>query len=337
MRCLACVRRCLLRDGAVGYCTAVINHGGTLYNTAFGVIAEASVNTMESKPVFHYNPGARTLSLGGLGCNLRCSFCQNWEIAFRDARDAAGLTEPNLTPDAAVALALDQNCQALAWSHNEPSITPAYTLESARAARAAGLFTVYVTNGLITHEALTLLGPWLDVYRVDVKSLDTGFYRQVGGLDRISEVLPLARRAQHEFGIHVETVTNIMETMNDSDEHLARLAGRIVETLGADTPWHLTTYVPYAFMTHIPPTKPETLARTKTIGQREGLRFVYTDSLTDPNSANTRCPRCGALAIERTQSRVVIGALTPTGACAACGEPLGIRMAPATEHTYASI
>ena len=325
VRCLACVRRCLLRDSAVGYCTAVVNHGGALYNTAYGVIAEASVNMMESKPVYHYAPGARTLSLGGLGCNLHCKFCQNWEIAFRDARDAAGLAEPNLTPDAAVALALEQNCRGLAWSHNEPSITPSYTLESARAARAAGLFTVFVTNGLCTHEAMTLLGPWIDVYRVDVKSLDAAFYRQIGALDRISEVLPIARRAQQEFGAHVETVTNIMPGMNDGDEHLARLAGRIVELLGADTPWHLTTYVPYAFMTNVPTTPPESLARAKAIGQRAGLRFIYTDSLADPEGANTRCPRCGALVIERSRNRVIVHALTARGACAACDEPLGIR------------
>lgn len=308
----------------MGYCTAVVNSGGALYSTAYGVIAEASVTPIENKPVYHYQPGARTLSLGSLGCNLRCLFCQNWEIAFRDARTGADLTEPNLPPERAVALAIEQNCQGIAWSHNEPSITPGYTLDCARVAHAAGLFTVFVTNGLCTQEAMTLLGPWLDVYRVDVKSIDAAFYRRIGATDRISEVLPVAQRAQREFGAHVEAVTNLMPGHNDSDEHLARLADRLVATLGADVPWHLTTYVPYAFMTDTPTTPPSTLARAQAIGRRIGLRYIYTDSVTAPESAHTYCPMCGALVIERANGVALTHALTANGHCADCDTALGI-------------
>jgi len=327
VRCLACARRCLLHEGSAGFCTAIVNWRGILYSTAYGVIGEATVTPVENRPVYHYRPGSRVLSIGGLGCNLRCGFCQNWEVAFRDARHGGNIPEPNLPPDRAVALALEQKCQGLAWTFNEPSIAPMYTLESARLAHEAGLFTIFVTNGMMTHEALDLLGPWIDVYRVDVKSMDAAFYQHVAGTAHIAEILPVARRAQQEFGIHVETVTNLMPALNDSDDHLTRLTRKIVTHLGADTPWHVTSYVPYAHMTHVPPTPPETLKRACSIGLRAGLRFVYTDDITAPETAHTFCPICNTLLIERIARRVRILALGSDGTCAVCGTSLGIVVA----------
>ena len=201
IRCLACIRQCLLPPETVGYCTAIVNWHDKLYSTAYGVIGEASVTPIENRPVYHYRPGTRTLGLGALGCNLRCAFCQNWEIAFRDARTAGRLTQPNLLPERAIALALEQECQGIAWTFNEPSITPMYVYECARLAHEVGLYTVFVTNGYMTHQALALLGPYIDVYRVDVKSLDEHFYRQVAATNRIDTILPIARKAQEEYGV----------------------------------------------------------------------------------------------------------------------------------------
>jgi pyruvate formate lyase activating enzyme len=321
---LACSRACLLHDQSVGYCTAIVNQDGKLYSTAYGVIGEASVTPIENRPVYHYRPGTRTLCLGGLGCNLRCAFCQNWEVAFRDARHSGNLSAANLLPEQAIALALEQHCEGLAWTFNEPSIMPMYLLDCARLAHAAGLYTVMVTNGMMTKQALDLLGPYIDVYRVDLKSLDADFYREVAGTTRIADVLPVARRAQQEFGIHVEAVTNLMPTLNDSTEHLERLADAIVEKLGVDTPWHLTTYVPYAHMTHIPATPAETLARASETGMSAGLRFVYTDDITAIDTAHTICPVCSTLVIERTARHVTIHALGEDGSCLACGSDLAI-------------
>jgi pyruvate formate lyase activating enzyme len=298
------------------------------------VIGEASVTPIEDRPVYHYRPGTRTLCLGGLGCNLRCAFCQNWEIAFRDARFGANLNKPNLTPEHALALAQEQQCDGIAWTFNEPSIAPMYILDCARLAREAGLYTVFVTNGMMTHEALDLLGPYIDVYRVDLKSLDASFYQQVAGTTHIADILPVARRAQQDFHMHVETVTNLMPSLNESDDHLARLADAIVSFLGADTPWHLTTYVPYAHMTHIPPTSSETLMRARKLGFLSGLRFVYTDDTANPHTAHTICPGCGTCIIERGSQRVRIHALCSNGTCATCGTDLAITTAPSS-HLYA--
>jgi pyruvate formate lyase activating enzyme len=327
---------CGLREGQVGVCTQVGCHDGALYNLAYGVIAEASVTPVESKPVYHYWPGARTLSLGGLGCNLRCKFCQNWEIAFRDARDAAGLDEPNLTADAAVALALAQRCQGLSWSHNEPSITPTYVLDSARAARAVGLFTILVTNGFLTDAAIETLGPWVDVYRVDVKSRDDSFYRRVANIARAGDTLRIASRAQREFGAHVEVVTNVMPGLNDSDDALARIADGIVMSLGSNTPWNLTTYIPYALMRHVPATPLPTLLRARAIGRRSGLRFIYIDHPEAAGGTDTICPTCGAIAIQRLRGRTRLVGVTGEGHCAACGAGLSLVLPPASPKPVVS-
>jgi pyruvate formate lyase activating enzyme len=323
VRCLACARECQLHKNNVGFCTAVVNWRDALYSTAYGVVGEASVTPIENRPIYHYRPGSATLLLGGLGCNLRCRFCQNWEVAFRDARRGGNLAAPNLLPEQAVALALEQNCQGLGWSFNEPSIAPMYTLDCARLAREVGLYTVFVTNGMMTKPALDLLGPYIDVYRVDVKSLDSSFYQRVAGTRRINTILPIARLAQQEFGVHVETVTNLMPSLNDSDEHLKRLAEQIVLLLGANTPWHLTTYIPYAHMTHIPATPLATLKRAYDIGVSAGLRFVYMHRSL-PEDVSTFCPGCHIPVVKRTAQRVQVLAVGADGSCTHCGTQLGI-------------
>lgn len=327
LRCLVCTRACLLKEGSTGFCTAITRRRDALFSTAYGVVSEATVTPIEMRPVYHYRPGTRTLCLGGVGCNLRCGFCQNWEVAFRDAREGGGLSQPNLPPERAVELALEQRCEGIAWTFNEPTISPMYLLDCARLAHEAGLYTVLVTNGLMTHEMLDLLGSSIDVYRVDIKSMDEGFYRRVAHTSRISDMLPVARRAQREFGIHVEAVTNLMPTLNDSDEHLERLSHAILTYLGEDAPWHLTTYVPYAHMTHIPPTPVATLARAREIGLQSGLRFVYTDDVSAPGTADTICPACGECVIERSAHRVRLRALAQDGTCTRCHASLGMTVA----------
>lgn len=176
----------------------------------------------------------------------------------------------------------------------------------------------------MTHESLDLLGPYIDVYRVDLKSLDASFYQQVAATTRIADILPVAKRARSEFHIHVEVVTNLMPSLNDSDDHLMRLAEAIVINVGIDTPWHLTTYVPYAHMTHIPPTSPQTLAHARARGLQAGLRFVYTDDITSPDAAHTICPVCGTRVIERIARSVRMLAMSDDGRCSTCGTDLAL-------------
>lgn len=321
VRCLACSRRCVVRDGAVGYCGAVGNREGRLFSLAFGIVSEATVTPIEDQHVFHYRPGTRVLGLGGPGGRLPGGTRQDREVAFRDARRPGALTAPNLPPEGAVELALERRCRGIAWTFDEPSISPMYTLEVGRLAREAGLYTVFATNGLMTPEALEVVGPVLDVCRVALRSLDSAFYRRVSRTDLIDEILPVARRAQRQFGIHVEAVTDLVPGVNDSDEQLTRLAERIVTELGPLTPWHLTSNVPNAHMRAPPPAPIGPLTRARAIGLTQGLRFVYAGAAGD---AGTHCPECGALAVERLGPTVRVEGVREDGRCAACEAPLGM-------------
>ncbi len=175
--CNICQRRCRIPDGAVGYCRTKINYRGVLYCTIYGVVSSAAADPIEKKPVFHYKPASRCYSVGSLGCNFRCVFCQNWEIAYADAVESAEVCRSGVTPQTLVRLATANDCQGVAWTYNEPSIWLNYTLDCAKLCKSNGLYTVYVTNGYATPEQIEEIGPYLDVYRLDIKSMDDAFYK----------------------------------------------------------------------------------------------------------------------------------------------------------------
>lgn len=324
VRCNLCQRRCLLAPGRIGYCYTKIRLDGELFSTIYGIVSTMGADPIEKKPIFHYRPGTKVLSLGSLGCNFRCDFCQNWEVAFANGTNSGGLTRPNLLPQDAIALAIEQGCQGIGWSFNEPSIWLEYVLECATLAKQHGLYTVYVTNGYITEEALDILGPYLDVYRVDVKSLSPSFYRQLAHGADVEAVLQTTIHAKKYWNMHIEVVTNIMPEWNDDDENLNQTAAWIVEHLGNDTPWHLTKFVPYAKMTHVPPTPTSTLQRAIEIGHANGLKFVYSDDPAIPKAQSTFCPTCYHLLISRQAFHIQITPGLESGNCPFCGSTVPI-------------
>ncbi len=176
-RCLVCQRKCVILDGRKGWCSTQINRGGKLFSLVYGEASSFSINPIEKKRVFYFFPGFRWLSLGTLGCNFRCPGCQNWDIAHW--KEGAMRTE-YLPPKEAVAQAKTAACTSISWTFNEPTLWFEYTLDSARLARAQGLYTNYVTNGYITGDAIEMIAPFLDVYRVDVKGFSEETYMRIG-------------------------------------------------------------------------------------------------------------------------------------------------------------
>jgi len=182
VQCGVCQRRCIVAEGERGWCCTRKNRRGRLVSLTYGEVSSVSVNPIEKKPVFHFHPGSRWLSLGGLGCNFRCPGCQNWDIAHFQGGTSRGTSY--LSPEEQVELAKARSCIGLSWTFNEPTLWFEYTLDTARIARKHGLFTNYVTNGYITEEAMDLLAPHLDVYRVDIKGFSPTTYKKVaGGVD----------------------------------------------------------------------------------------------------------------------------------------------------------
>jgi len=323
VRCHICQRLCRIPEGGVGYCKTKVNSKGILYCTIYGVISSAAADPIEKKPVFHYRPATMCYSVGTLGCNFRCVFCQNWQIAYSDSRESASCTT-GVTPEKLVRLAIEHGCSGVAWTYNEPSIWLNYTLDCARACKDAGLYTVYVTNGYATPEALDLIGPYLDVYRVDIKSMDDGFYRELINVPSVQGILDVAVRAKREWGMHIECVTNIIPGWNDSEDNLTRTAQWILQSLGELTPWHVTRFFPYGELSQIPPTPPETLEKAVRTGRGAGLRFVYLGNIATATGENTYCPKCGALNVERDRYVTRMRDVDSAGRCSADGQDLNI-------------
>ncbi|MDO8586606.1 MAG: AmmeMemoRadiSam system radical SAM enzyme [Armatimonadota bacterium] len=326
VRCNICLRRCGIPERRAGYCLTKVNIGGKLYDTIYGVVSAAHADPIEKKPVFHYKPGSTCFSVGSLGCNFRCIFCQNWEIAFADAVSPMGICDYNFGPEQLVQRALDTGSQGVAWTYNEPGIWLNYTLDSARLAKQAGLYTCYVTNGYVTPEHLDTIGPHLDVYRVDIKSMSDDFYRKLIKVPSHKGILESAALAKNKWNMHVECVTNVIPGWNDGEDNIRQIAAWICQNLGDLTPWHVTRFFPYAQMQDVPPTPPETLQMAKRVGEEEGLKFVYLGNIRIPDGENTYCPSCKRLVIERSGYTTRVIAVTPDGKCAHDGADLNIVM-----------
>lgn len=339
VRCNVCSRRCVIAEDRRGYCETRLNKGGKLYTLIYGLASSVCVDPIEKKPVFHYQPGTKALSLGTWGCNFRCVFCQNYDITYIDGDNLEktaervaeqksssknipkkGILEPKLISK----IARKEGCQGIAWTYNEPTIWLEYTLDTSKFAKKAGLYTVYVTNGYATPEALDTIGPYLDVWRVDIKSMEDKFYQEIAKVPRVSPILENTIRAQEKWKMHIEVVTNIIPTLNDSDTNLEKTAQWIYDYLGEKTPWHITRFFPCLGLKHLPQTPIETLEHAQEIGHKAGLKFVYLGNVSGHPGENTICPRCGNLAIERAGYTVGLVGVDQKGKCKKCGKELNI-------------
>jgi pyruvate formate lyase activating enzyme len=327
-RCGICVRRCVIADGKRGWCGTRVNRDGRVFSLIYGQVASIAVSPIEKKPLFHFYPGSRWLSLGSLGCNFRCPGCQNWDIAHALAKASSGtpgtvrLRETGfLAPRQLVALAREQRCLGISWTYNEPTLWFEYVLEGTQAAREAGLLTNLVTNGSITPEALDLVAPWLDSFRVDLKGFTPKLYRRLARLDDFSGILSVTSRAKHRWGLWVETVTNLIPGFNDDDEQLAGIASWIRDELGPETPWHVTRFVPHLRLERLEPTPIDRLERARNIGLTAGLKYVYLGNVAGHGAENTYCAGCGELLIRRYGLAIVEFRLCG-GGCPRCGAGL---------------
>ena len=221
VQCHVCPRLCRIAPGKSGVCRARVNRDGVLYAITYGKVCSVAADPIEKKPLYHFFPGTTVLSLGSLGCNFACRHCQNWQIAHADpaeaTRDLRDLPIRNLS-----VLAANNECQGVAWTYNEPTIWLEYILDGAQAAHEHGLYTVMVTNGYITEDALSVLGPHIDAYRVDVKGFTDQQYKELCKIPDLTPVLESAERAKTEHGCHVEIVTNVIPTLQRRRRDAAR-------------------------------------------------------------------------------------------------------------------
>ncbi len=323
VRCAVCPFRCLISDGHTGVCGVRENRGGTLAALTYGLVSSIAADPIEKKPVYHFQPGTRALSLGSVGCNLKCLHCQNWQIS-RAKPDDGSLSF--LPPEDVPRLAEEHDCAGVAFTYNEPIVWIEYVLDVARLAKAAGLYTVMVTNGYATPESMERYGEVIDVWRVDVKGMDDETYRRLCRVPDVAPVLESAVSAERDHGMHVEVVTNVVPGYNDDEETLEAVARWMHDELGPSTPWHVTRFFPYLELSDVPATPIERLRRAREIGLAAGLRNVFLGNVSDPGTEDTSCPSCERVVIRRDRYSVDTAGIDEHGRCVSCGEDLDIPM-----------
>jgi len=316
VRCRLCCHRCVIADGKQGLCRVRENRGGVLHSLVYGRLVARHVDPIEKKPLYHFLPGSLSYSIATVGCNLRCRFCQNAEIAQMPADRGGAIPGEDATPAQVVEAAGRAGCRSISYTYTEPTVFFEFALATARLARGRGLRNVFVTNGYMTPEAIELLAPVLDAANVDLKGFTQKYYKGICGADlaHVQEALRRMRGA----GIFIEVTTLIVPGLNDDPAELEALAGFLVEELGPDTPWHISRFHPTYRLTDRPPTPVATLHRAHAIGRAAGLRYVYVGNVPGEEGESTRCPGCGAMLVERRGFRVGKMRLKD-GRCPDCG------------------
>lgn len=314
IRCLLCPHSCLLAPGQRGLCRGRENREGKLIATTFGQITSCAVDPIEKKPLYHFLPGSKVLSVGTVGCNLRCNFCQNWEISQKDA------PTQSLSPQELVALALelkeqDPTLVGIAYTYSEPLVWYEYIKEAAQLGHQSGLHNILVSNGFINPQPLQELLPLIDAANIDLKAARDTFYHDYCG----GSAAPPKESAKLLWGkCHLELTCLLIPGVNDSAEEISKLVDWIVTNLSPSVPLHLSRYFPN-FKLQLPPTPLKTMELALELA-KEKLHYVYLGNVQNADP-DTYCHRCGSLVIKRREERKIE---LPDGKCPSCGEMLPV-------------
>jgi pyruvate formate lyase activating enzyme len=332
--CDLCPRHCVLRPGDRGFCFVRENRDGQIVSTAYGRSTGFCVDPIEKKPLNQFFPGTAVLSFGTAGCNLGCTYCQNWTMSrSRDVQAACETADPATIATAAVKL----SCKSVAFTYNDPIIWAEYAIDTAKACRRAGIQTVAVTSGYITDTARAAFYEQMDAANVDLKGFTDDFYRQYCS-GRLQPVLDTLRWIARESKVWLEITNLIIPKANDSPEDIKRMCEWIAEELGPDVPLHFSAFHPDFKLTDRGPTPISSLLAAYDIARQAGIRYIYTGNVIDQQRQHTYCPGCGRAVIERNGYDILsyaieVGRLSNSsyegGRCMFCHMPIAGRFADA--------
>ncbi len=311
IKCTLCPHFCVLSEGQTGLCGVRKNHGGELVTLNYGVVSALHVDSIEKKPLYHFYPSKSILSVGSLGCNLFCSFCQNWEIAHPEKK----LSLQTYLPDEIVKAALKTpNNIGIAYTYNEPIVFYEFMFDTAKLAKHEKLKTVMVTNGFINPEFLSELFPFIDAFSVDLKGFSDVFYRKTTK----SKLLPVLENLKiiYHSGRHLEITNLIIPGLNDNEQEFREMIKWIVENLSDKVVLHLSRYFPQ-YKLNIPATDVDIMMKLYKIA-REYLLYVYLGNLHSSLGSDTYCPTCGIKVISRMGYETKLLALEADGKCINC-------------------
>ncbi len=292
IKCLLCSHYCKLKDGQTGICGVNKNVNDELRNIVYGYPIAINIDPIEKKPLYHFLPYSRAFSIGTIGCNFKCPFCQNWSISQthdeisiepssvnnRHRKLIEGFTKDNfISPSKIVELALKSKAESIAYTYNEPAIFYPYIKDIALLAHKHNLKNIMVTNGFMSMEVIMDMKGIIDALNIDLKSFNANYYKKVlgGNLNVIMENLILMK----ELDFWIEITTLIIPTINDSVQELTKIADFISENLGNHIPWHISAFHPDYKEQNLPRTSLEILQKAYQIGKKAGLKYVYIGNM----------------------------------------------------------
>jgi len=295
--CLLCSYYCKLKEGQVGICGVNKNVGHKVECLVYGYISALNADPIEKKPLYHFLPDTKVLSLGTVGCNFKCPFCQNYGISQEKKIDKSRY----LSAKDVVNLALRNNCKSIAYTYNEPTIFYPYAKDIALEAKKYGLKNVYVSNGFESKEVIDDMKGVIDAVNIDLKCFTQSYYKKElgGNLNQVLENLKHFKRN----GIWLEITTLIVPTKNDSKEELHNIARFIKNELDIYTPWHISAFHPDYKDLDLPRTSVESLKLAFNLGKEEGLKYVYIGNVNLGN--NTSCPSCNQVLLKRHRFKTI--------------------------------
>jgi len=324
VRCRLSPRNCRIRPGQHGFCRVRANRGGRLVSLNYGWSVHATEETVETEAVFHYEPGARILSMGNIGCMLNCDYCHNWKTS--QARYVEDKDVHHYTPEQVVDIALRHDIKVISWTYNDPVVWHEFVVETARLAQRKGIVNLYKSAFFISPEAIGELLPVIDIFSISIKSMDPKYYRRItkGWIEPVLE----GAEAVHRAGKHVEVFTLMVTDLSDDEKTARAMATFVGERLGTEVPTHFVRFHPDYKMTDTTRTPVDRLERARRIALDMGLRNVYLGNVYDTESTDTRCHGCGELLVTRYGLNARVLGVDAEGRCLECRADANMRRIP---------
>jgi len=311
--CLLCKHYCTLKEGKSGICGVNFNHNGKLVNTTYSHPSALHLDPIEKKPLYHFLPSSTSFSVGTVGCNFRCPFCQNYTISQTSHVDKNTI----YTPQDIVNLALKNKAQSISYTYNEPTIWYPYAKDIGILAKKAGLKNVFVSSGFESKEVLEDMREWIDGVNIDLKSFSHDYYKKVLKTDLNGVLDSLVSFAKSDIWLEITTL--LIPDINDSSAEIEKMAKFVSTKLGKDIPWHFSAFHPTYKMQDTPPTPISTLIRAREIAKSYGMKFVYLGNVR--NDSSTYCDKCGEKLIDRSGFHSHVLSLE-NGKCTKCSNSI---------------
>lgn len=291
IECILCKHYCTLKKNGHGICGINYNIDSKLVNKTYGHPSAVHVDPIEKKPLYHFLPNTLSLSLGTVGCNFRCPFCQNYSISQTTVVDES----VTLMPEDVVELALKHNCKSISYTYNEPTIWYPYAKDIGVLAREKGLKNIFVSSGYESHEVIADMPSWLDGANIDLKSFSHDYYKKVLKVNLEGVLESLIEFAKSNIWLEITTL--LIPGVNDSSEEIEQMAEFIATKLGTEIPWHFSAFHPTYKMQDTASTPLSTLIKAKEIAQKHAIKYIYLGNIA--NDSSTYCPNCNTKLIER--------------------------------------